>query len=322
MIFNDMISYLFLGGMFMKRSEQRRQKKKRYKIPLLILLAIVLFVGGWGVYTWNNAKQTVNKKMYQEVDTIDHQLSKKKIKEREQLNILILGIDSKTGSTGRSDSLMVMTLKPETNSMQLISIPRDTRTLIVGKGFEDKINHAYAFGGEEMAIATVENFLNIDIDYHVSLNMMGLQQLIDELGGITVTNDLEWSDKSYTFNKGPVDLDGQKALAYVRMRKQDPAGDFGRAKRQRQVVEAIVKKGASVGSVGKINPTIGILGDNMSTSLDFDDMKRLLTGYTGTRNNVESYQVQGEGTMIDGTYFYIVSDEERQNVHQMIVGED
>lgn len=307
--------------MFMKRTEQRAKKKRWYKIPLLILLALVLLGGSWGIYTWNHAKQTVNKKMFQEVDAIDRSLSKKKVKEREQLNVLILGIDSKSGSTGRSDSLMVMTLKPETNSMQLISIPRDTRTLIVGKDFDDKINHAFAFGGEEMAIATVENFLNIDIDYHVSLNMTGLQQLIDELGGITVTNDLEWADKSYTFNEGPVDLDGQKALAYVRMRKQDPAGDFGRAKRQRQVVEAIVKKGASVASVNKINSTINILGDNMGTSLDFDDMKRLLTGYMGTRNNVESYQVQGEGKMIDGTYFYIVSDEERQKVHQMIVGE-
>src|SRR5690625_4716730 len=123
----------------MKRSEQRSRKKKWYKIPLFILLAIVLLAGGWGIYTWNNAKQTVNKKMYQQVDAIDHSLSKKKVKEREQLNVLILGIDSKSGSTGRSDSLMVMTLKPETNSMQLISIPRDTRTLIVGKGFDDRI---------------------------------------------------------------------------------------------------------------------------------------------------------------------------------------
>jgi len=305
----------------MKRVDKKSRKKKWYKVPLLILLVISLFVGGWGLYTWNNAKQTVNKKMYQHIDAIDQSMSKQKVKEREQLNILILGIDSKTGSTGRSDSLMVMTLKPETDSMQLISIPRDTRTLIVGKDFEDKINHAYAFGGEEMTIATVENFLDIDIDYHVSLNMTGLQQLIDELGGITVTNELEWSDKTYTFNKGPVELDGQKALAYVRMRKQDPAGDFGRAKRQRQVVESIVKKGASVASINKVNSTIDILGDNMGTSLDFVDMRRLLTGYMGTRHDVESYQVQGEGTTIDGTYFYLVSDEERQKVHQMIIGE-
>jgi len=306
----------------MGRVKKRITKRKWYKIPLIIIGISLLLGIVWGVYTWNNAKQTVNKKMYQEVDTIDHKLSKKKVKEREQLNILILGIDSKTGSSGRSDSLMVMTLKPETNSMQLISIPRDTRTLIVGKGFEDKINHAYAFGGEAMSIATVENFLDIEIDYHVSLNMTGLEQLIDELGGITVTNELEWADSSYTFNKGPVELDGRKALAFVRMRKQDPSGDFGRAKRQRQVVEAIVKKGANVASINKINTTIDILGDNMGTSLDFEDMRRLLSGYTSTRHDVESYQVQGSGTMIDGTYFYIVSDEERQKVNRMIKGND
>src|SRR5690625_1459504 len=123
----------------MGRVKKRITKRKWYKIPLIIIGISLLLGIVWGVYTWNNAKQTVNKKMYQEVDTIDHKLSKKKVKEREQLNILILGIDSKTGSSGRSDSLMVMTLKPETNSMQLISIPRDTRTLIVGKGFEDRI---------------------------------------------------------------------------------------------------------------------------------------------------------------------------------------
>lgn len=304
----------------MKRSELKKTKKKKwYKIPLIVLAAIVLLVGGWTWYTWNNAKQTVNKKMHQQVDSIDLELSKKKVKEREQLNILILGIDSKSGERGRSDTLMVMTLRPETDSMQLISIPRDTRTLIVGKGFEDKINHAYAFGGEDMAIATVENFLGIDIDYHVRMNMTGLQELIDELGGITVTNDLEWSDGTYQFNKGSVDLDGNKALAYVRMRKKDPAGDFGRAKRQRDVVEAIVKKGANVASIGKINSTIDILGGNMELSLDFDDMKRLLTGYTDTRKNVESYQVQGTGQKIDGIYYYIVPEEEVQKVHSMIV---
>src|SRR5699024_2226222 len=136
-------------------------------------------------------------------------------------------------------------------------------------------------------------------DYHVSLNMTGLERLIDELGGITVTNELEWTDSSYTFNKGPIDLDGQKALAYVRMRKKDPSGDFGRSKRQRQVVEAIVKKGANVASINKINSTIDIMGDNMGTSLDFDDMRNLLSEYMGTRHDVESYQVQGSGKMID-----------------------
>src|SRR5699024_5792290 len=182
-----------------RRDYKTKKKRKGDKIALLILAAIELISSGWAGYTWNNARQTVNKRMHQSVKSIDHHLSQKKVKEREPLNILIMGIDAKSGDKGRSDSLMVMTLRPETDTMQLISIPRDTRTHIVGEGKEDKINHAYAFVEEETTIATVEKFLDIDIDYHVRMNMNGLKQLINELGGITVTNDLEWSDGTYEF---------------------------------------------------------------------------------------------------------------------------
>src|SRR5690625_1014754 len=306
----------------MKRSEIRAKKKKKRKwllIPLTIIGVIVIALGIWLGLIYNDARKTVNEKMYTDVDSIDRDLSKKKLKAKEHLNILMLGIDSEKGESGRSDSIIILNLRPEEDQMKLISIPRDTRTLIAGKGFEDKINHAYDFGGPEMAIATVENFLGIDIDYHVRMNMSGLMELIDELGGITVSNDIEWKDGQYEFNKGAVELDGKKALAYVRMRKQDPSGDFGRAKRQRQVIEAIIKKGANIATVTSIGNTIDILGNNMSTSLDFSDMTRLLTGYSSTRNNVEQYQVQGSGTMINGIYYYVVSEEEVQKVHNMIV---
>lgn len=305
----------------MKRSELRAKKKKKWWILVpLIVIGVFLLIGGvWLLSIYNDAKNTVNEKMFQEVDSIDRSVSEKKLKAKEQLNILMLGIDTEHGDAGRSDSIIVMTLRPESDSMQLISIPRDTRTFIVGKGIDDKINHAYSFGREEMAIATVENFLGIDIDYHVRLNMPGLKELVDELGGVTVTNDIEWQDGHYHFTKGPVHLDGEKALAYVRMRKKDPAGDFGRAKRQRQVVEAIIKEGASVASIGRISNMIDISGNNMSTSLNFDDMKRLLSGYMSTRHNIDNYQIQGKGTTINGTYFYIVSEEEVQKVHNMIV---
>src|SRR5699024_2983890 len=274
----------------MKRSEVRKSKKKRwYKIPLIVLGVIILIGGIWFLSLYNKAKSTVNEKMYQEVQSIDTSVSEKKLKEKDQLNILIMGIDASDGDTGRSDSIMVASLRPEEDSMELISIPRDTRTSIVGKDFDDKINHAYSFGKEDMAIATVENFLDIELDYHISLNMTGLQMLIDEIGGITVHSDLSWDDGTYSFVEGANELDGKKALAYVRMRKKDPAGDFGRAKRQREVVEAMIKKGVSIGSINKIGNTIDILGNNMQTCLQFDDMKRLFTDYSGVRKNIESY---------------------------------
>src|SRR5690625_2266880 len=277
----------------MKRSELRAEKRKKrrwLRIPLIGIGIIFLALIAWGTYIFMEAR-----------------------------NIVKLGIDSTTGDAGRSDSLIIVNLRPQEDKMKMISIPRDTRTVIAGRGYEDKINHAYAFGGAEMAIETVENFLGIEIDYHVRMNMQGLKELIDELGGITVTNDIEWGDSKYHFNKGSVELDGEKALAYVRMRKQDPEGDFGRAKRQRQVIEQIINKGANIATVTNITSTMDILGDNMETSLDFADMRRLLTGYSSTRNNVEQYQVQGSGAMIDGIYYYIVSEDEVRKVNGMLL---
>ncbi len=302
-----------------KRTDRNKKKKSWWKILLLVLLLIVV---GVGIYVWtvvNDVRDTVNSKMHEPVESIDRDKVKKKMNDAEPLNILLLGVDARENDTGRSDALMVLTLRPEEDSLQMISIPRDTRTLIVGRGNEDKINHAYAFGGADMAVQTVENFLDIELDYYMRINMEGLQELVDELGSITVQNEIEWSDGNYSFTKGPVEMDGQKTMAYVRMRKQDPNGDFGRTERQRKVIQGIIEKGASVGNIAKVGEVIDIMGNNMSTSLDFEDMRNLLSDYVNTRKNVTSYQVQGSGETIGGIYYYIVPEEERSKVHNMIV---
>ncbi|QGH35847.1 transcriptional regulator LytR [Gracilibacillus salitolerans] len=300
------------------RSNRRKSKKWWILTPLIILLVMILAVGG---YIWsivNNVEDTFNTKMHDPIESIDTEKVKEKTDNAEPLNILLLGVDQRGDDAGRSDALMVLSLKPENDEMQLISIPRDTRTLIVGRGNEDKINHAYAFGGPDMAVQTVKNFLDIDIDYFVRINMEGLEELVDELGTITVNNEIEWNDSKYQFTEGPVEMNGEKTLAYVRMRKQDPAGDFGRTDRQRKVIQAIINEGASVANVTKVDELIDIMGNNMSTSLDFNAVKSLLNGYTDTRKNVTSYQMQGSGTKIDGIYYYIVPDEEVAKVRDMI----
>ncbi|GIP62939.1 transcriptional regulator LytR [Virgibacillus pantothenticus] len=304
----------------MKRRERKKSRKLWLKIPLAIILVLILGAGGYAFSIYNNAKSTVNDKINEPIDTIDTKVAKKKVKATESLNILLLGIDERDGDRGRSDALVVLSLNPKEDTMQLVSIPRDTRTTIVGKGIQDKINHAYAYGGADMSVATVENFLNIDLDYYVRMNMEGLEELVDQLGTIQVDNEVEWDDGQYQFTKGPVELDGDKMMHFVRMRKQDPAGDFGRTERQRKVIEGIIDKGARVGSVNKINGVIDVLGNNMATNMDFDDMKDLLFGYTDVRKNVNSYMMQGSGTKIEGVYYYMVPEEEVSKVHGMIAG--
>ncbi|WP_066191672.1 MULTISPECIES: LCP family glycopolymer transferase [Gracilibacillus] len=302
------------------RSRQRKGKKsKKWWIltPLIIIFALILAVG---IYAWSilsNVQDTFDSKMHDPLETIDMERSMEKAESGEPLNILLLGVDQEDNDIGRSDAMMVLSLKPESDSMELISIPRDTRTVLPGRG-EDKINHAYAFGGADMAVQTVEDFIGIELDYFVRVNMGGLKELVDELGTITVDNEIAWDDGTYQFTEGPTEMDGAKTLAFVRMRKQDPEGDFGRTERQRKVIQGIIDEGANVANVTKVNELIDIMGNNMATSLTYDDMKALLSGYRGTRNNPTSYLMQGSGTTIDGIYYYIVPEEEVTKVREMI----
>src|SRR5699024_1019275 len=160
--------------------------------------------------------------------------------------------------------------------------------------------------------------LDVEMDYYVRLYRRGMKELVDKLGGITVNNEIAEDDGKYNFTESLTDLDGDKSMHFVRMRKQDPDGDFGRTKRQRKVIQGIVDKGASVASVSKINGVIEILGNNMATNLDFDDLKKLLSGYKDTRKNFVDYQMEGSGANIDGVYYLIVPDEEVQKVQGMI----
>lgn len=309
----------------MARGDRSEKTNKKKWLKLVVVFMFLLIVAG-GVaiaVLYNGAKQTVNKEMYSEVPSIDKKEVAEKIEKLEPLNILLLGVDARDGNSGRSDALMVLSLNPNENRMQLISIPRDSRTLIVGKGFEDKINHAYAFGGTDMSISTVEAFLDIDLDYYVEMNMEGLSEMVDAIGGITVTNKLDWYDegyyqKGYHYSQGELNLTGPQAMGYVRMRYLDPDGDFGRTNRQRQVIEAIISKGSSIKSVNKIQSMVQVLGNNMATNMNFDEMKNLFLNYSSSREKMDNYMIKGSGTKIDGIYYLNVSKEEREKVNGMI----
>src|SRR5699024_1418941 len=145
----------------MKRVDRHKPKRLWLKIPLIIILLIGIGIAGYAYSIYHNAKKTVNDKIHDPVESIDTSVAKEKLQNTETENIILRWSDAETDEQCRSNSLMSLSLQPKNEEIQLISIPRDTRTTIVGKGVEDKINHAYAFGRTDMAVATVENFLNI-----------------------------------------------------------------------------------------------------------------------------------------------------------------
>ncbi|NMH75173.1 LytR family transcriptional regulator [Bacillus sp. RO2] len=229
--------------------------------------------------------------------------------QKDPLAFLILGVDERPGDRGRSDSMIVLTVNPNEKSIQMVSIPRDTRTEIIGKGFDDKINHAYAFGGPEMSIATVENFLDIPIDYFVQVNMESFKDIVDAVGGVTVNNKLEFSHNGHHFPLGEIDLDGDEALSFSRMRYID--SDFGRQQRQRDVIQGVINKGASISSVTKIDDILDILGNNVRTNLTFDEMVDIQSNYKEARHTLSQHQLTGTGTKINNIYYLLVDENDR-----------
>ncbi|WP_078431856.1 LytR family transcriptional regulator [Metabacillus halosaccharovorans] len=292
--------------------ERKKKKNKWLWITLSVIGLLVLGTGGYAFYLYKSASDTVASIQ----EDLDRDKSEKRteeivFEEKDPISILLMGVDEREGDSGRSDSLILMTVNPNTNTTQMVSIPRDTRTEIIGKGKQDKINHAYAFGGTEMAINTVENFLDVPVDYFVKINMESFKDTVDAVGGVEVNNTLNFSYEGYDFTEGMTKLDGKKALAYTRMRYDDPRGDFGRQERQRQVIEAVIKKGANVSSITKFGDMFGVVRDNVKTNLTFDEMWDIQANYKTAAQNLEQFQVEGSGTKIDGIYYYIVPEEKR-----------
>ena len=192
-------------------------------------------------------------------------------KKQDPFSVLLLGVDEREGDGGRSDTIVVMTVNPTVQSTKMVSIPRDTYTEIIGRNAKDKINHAYAFGGTAMAVASVESLLDIPIDYIATINMEGFESIVDAVGGISIVNELGFNVDNYTFPASEIQLDGETALVYVRMRHEDPRGDFGRQDRQKKVIESVLRKGASLTGLMNYKSIFAALGDNVQTNMTFDE---------------------------------------------------
>jgi len=183
--------------------------------------------------------------------------------------------------TGRSDTIMVCRLDPIRDSLSILSIPRDTEVPIPGNGVQ-KINAANAIGGPNLAVSTVSNFLQIPIDHFVVLNVHGLVDLVNELGGITVDvpqkmKYMDWTAKlKIDLDTGPHTLTGNQAMGVVRFR-HDALGDIGRVQRQQIFIRAVLAKALQPESWSHLPRLLEIAGQYMSTDMNGAQMMEMAT---------------------------------------------
>lgn len=229
---------------------------------------------------------------------------------------LIAGIDTNDVSSGRSDALILAIVDTQTKKVNLLSLPRDLRVQIPNRSY-DKINAAYAYGGISLTKQTVSTYLNVPIDQYFVVNFNGFQQLIDTIGGITidVEKDLRFHDRIaneyFELSKGVQTLNGYQALNYARFRK-DAEGDFGRMRRQQQVISEVISQTASLGNVTKIGEIASVLGDNMRTDISFDDASKLAVSFVGAnKSNVESMTVNSYPSMMNGVSYVLMDESEK-----------
>ncbi|MCF1685037.1 LCP family protein [Tetragenococcus halophilus] len=288
--------------------------KKVLRIVLIVLLILVLAIVGAVTKLYFDVSSSVG----QTYNSVDRDGSREiDFSDEEPFSVLLLGIDTgDLGRTeqGRSDTMMVATVNPQENKSTLVSIPRDTYVDIIGHDTQDKINHAYAFGGASMSMDTVSNFLDIPIDHYVSINMEGIKELVDAVDGVDVNNDLEFEQDGHTYNFGKIHMNGEEALGYLRMRHEDPEGDYGRQKRQRKIVEAVIDKSLSLSGATQYRSILDAMEDNMKTDLSFGDMRSIALDYRGAFSNIDQLQLQGEGFSQDGVSYQRVDENELKEV--------
>lgn len=295
-----------------------KNKRKKWTIFFIVLAATLITVSG--AYIRARLAKVENA-IHQEVETVN--LREKEITDNDSFSVLLLGIDNgaygRGTEVGRSDTMLVVTVNEKLGKTTIVSIPRDSYTEIVGYGTNDKINHAYAFGQEKMSINSVQNMLNVPIDYYVTVDMGGLMGLVDAVGGLDITPVLTFTYEGESFTEGEDrHVDGEAALRYARMRYDDPEGDMGRQKRQQYVIQKLVEKLLNITSITRYEEILKTLENSVRTNFTLDKLLSIKNNYPKALKNFESDKISGSGTMIGGIYYFVVPEDERLRISNLL----
>lgn len=295
-------------------------KNKRRKWAIFFVVLAATFITLAGVYIRARLAKVENV-IHQEVETVN--LREKEIKDNDSFSVLLLGIDNgaygRGTEVGRSDTMLVVTVNEKLGKTTIVSIPRDSYTEIIGYGTNDKINHAYAFGQEKMSINSVQNMLNLPIDYYVTVDMGGLMGLVDAVGGLDITPVLTFTYEGESFTEGEDrHVDGEAALRYARMRYDDPEGDMGRQKRQQYVIQKLVEKLLSLGSVTKYEEILKTLENSVKTNFTVEKLFQIAQTHKEALQHFESDTINGDGAMINGVYYFVIPEAEKIRVSNVI----
>lgn len=311
-----------------RKQNKRKKRKKRILTWILIpVVVIALSTVAYGTFLYKKAESVVNGS-YKPIETVTQKREEKVDPIMDNVSLLLIGVDDsetrKFGTGTRSDALMVVTFNKDENSVKMLSIPRDSYVKIPGKKNKTRINAAHAIGGTDLAIETVQEVLDIPIDYYVKMNFNAFIDVVDALDGVEVEvpyliteQDSKDLADAITLQPGLQTLNGEETLALARTRHQD--SDIYRGLRQQEILKAIIKKGTSINSLTKLSDIISAVGSNMETNLTFNNMKSFVNYVINDKSiNFETLALEGSDSTINEAYYYQLDEQSLENVKLML----
>ncbi len=306
------------------RVGKRKKRNKAMRIFWSVMAVILVAIGGFALYEYNTVKNAADT-AYRSggLGNAENGSKNSVISNSKPIAILLMGTDTGAlGRTykGRTDSIMVAVLNPKTKKTTLVSFERDQQVNLPDypENSPSKLNAAYAYGNAKELAKVLKKYYNIPINAYVLINMGGLKTIVNKVGGVDIAPILSFSYEGYTFTKGKTThMDGAKALAYSRMRYDDPEGDYGRQKRQRQVLSALLNKAESATTL--LNPSfISSLSKQVQTDLTFSDMTSMAKRYLAATKDLKTDYTHGTSYMQDGVSYQKISVSERQRISNLI----
>lgn len=324
------------------RQNQHNSRPPRQNRGIIFFIIIIVIFGIIKITrsTYQTINDTVNNS-YQRVKINHRRNVNQIIKHHRPISILLLGTDTgelKRTDKGRTDTIMLATINPRSNQTTLFSIPRDTLVAIpkFEQYFPEKTNSVYTYTNLGDTVNTLSKYLNVPIDYYALVNMGGLEKMVNQVGGIRVKSPLtftfsadtahETGHHRYKFYQGSSrfkyaqdghhfktyhTMNGAAALAFSRMRYMDPNGDYGRTKRQRMVISAILKQSTNPQMLFN-KQFMNSISSNVRTNLSFKEMLSIAAVYYQAKNHIITKSAQEETVMHDGVSYQVFSKTKKQ----------
>ena len=300
-------------------ADRKRNGRRRFRNVFLISMVVFIIIFSYGYNMLDKMKR-----MDISTDDSDLGITEDSLNDKDIINIALFGLDRKDpSSVGRSDSIMIASLDKRHGKIKLTSLMRDTYVDIPGRGM-DKLNHAYAFGGPELAIRTINQNFNMNIREFATVDFFGLEQIIDVMGGVEIDvhpneikyintgvkgmDSLDNSRSPLIQNAGVQPLTGRQAVAYSRIRKTG-SGDYERTERQRAVLEKVLRTGMNAG-VAKYPRLLNAMLPYVETSLSKPEILAMGTSTLTSRiKDIEQYRIPVDDHLkhatIDGVFYII-----------------